>query len=131
MPDMHKPRAVALLVALAVIASLSVSSAVAAPRKGGSGGTTGAAIAFDRPQVMVGETYHVNGSGFRPNTWVTVGAHFADTTWWNSQITDSNGSFSLAFTATSPGAVYHEAKERGNNGRLRLRATATLTAYAP
>jgi len=48
-----------LLAALAVITSLSVSSAVAAPRKGGSGGTTGAAIAFDRPQVMVGETYHV------------------------------------------------------------------------
>jgi hypothetical protein len=130
MPDMLKSWAVALLAALALIASLSISSAVAAPGGGGSGGATGAAIGFDRSEVMVGETYRVVGSGFRPNTWVTVGAHFADTIWWNSQITDANGGFSLAFTATSPGSVYHEAKERGNNGRLRLRATATLTAYA-
>jgi hypothetical protein len=129
MPDMLKSRAGALVAAAALIASLSNSSAAAAPLKGGSSGATGPVIAFDRAQVMVGETYHVTGSGFRPNTWVTVGAHFADTTWWNSQITDSNGRFSLAFTATSPGTVYHEAKERGNNGRLRLRATATLTAY--
>jgi hypothetical protein len=126
---MLKSRAVALVAAAALIASFSISSAVAAPGKGGSGGATGAVITFDRPEVMVGEAYQVNGSGFRPNTWVTVGAHFADTTWWNSQITDGSGSFSLAFTATSSGSIHHEAKERGNNGRLRLRATATLTAY--
>ena len=125
---MLKPRAVALVAAVALIASLSISSAVAAPQQGGSGGATGAVITFDRPEVTVGETYHVNGSGFRPNTWVTVGARFADTTWWNSQITDGGGRFSLAFTATSAGSVLHEAKERGSNGRLRLRATATLTA---
>lgn len=121
---MLRSRALALLVVLALVASLSVSAAGAAP-----GGATGARIAFDRPAVTVGETYRVEGSGFRPNTWVTVGAHFADTTWWNSQMTDGAGRFSLAFTATSPGQVVHEAKERGNSGRLRVRATATLTAY--
>jgi hypothetical protein len=129
MPDVLKSRAVALIAAAALIASLSISSAAAAPHKRAAGGATGALITFDRAQVMVGETYHVNGSGFRPNTWVTVGAYFADTTWWNSQITDGSGRFSLAFTASSAGSIYHEAKERGNNGRLRLRATATLTAY--
>ena len=62
-------------------------------------------------------------------TWVTVGAHFADTTWWNSQLTDAAGRFSLEFKATSPGEVVHEAKEQGTSGRLRLRATAVLHAY--
>ena len=122
---LSKSRAFALLVVLALVASVSVSAATAAPRD-----ATGARITFDRSEVTVGETYRVNGSGFRPNTWVTVGAHFADTTWWNSQMTDAAGNFSLAFTATSPGQVVHEAKERGNSGRLRVRATATLTAYA-
>jgi hypothetical protein len=121
-----KSRVLALLAAVALTASMSVASAPAAPR----GGSTGPVMSFDRPSVMVGETYVVNGSGFRPNTWVTVGAHYADTTWWNSQMTDGAGRFSLTFRATSAGNVLHEAKERGNNGRLRLQATATLTAYA-
>lgn len=121
-----KSRMLALVAVLALALSLSISSAVAA-----RSGTTEATITFDRSQVMVGETYHVNGSGFRPNTWVTVGAHFPDTIWWNSQITDAQGRFSLAFKATSAGQIYHEAKEQGNSGRLRLRATGMLTASAP
>lgn len=121
-----KSRMLALVAVLALALSLSISSAVAA-----RSGTTEAKITFDRSQVMVGETYHVNGSGFRPNTWVTVGAHFPDTIWWNSQITDAQGRFSLAFKATSAGQIYHEAKEQGNSGRLRLRATGMLTASAP
>jgi len=121
-----KSRLLALVAVLALALSLSISSAVAA-----RSGTTEAKITFDRSQVMVGETYHVNGSGFRPNTWVTVGAHFPDTIWWNSQITDAQGRFSLAFKATSAGQIYHEAKEQGNSGRLRLRATGMLTASAP
>ena len=121
-----KSRILALAAVLALALSLSISSAVAA-----RSGTTEAKITFDRSQVMVGETYHVNGSGFRPNTWVTVGAHFPDTIWWNSQITDAQGRFSLAFEATSAGQIYHEAKEQGNSGRLRLRATGMLTASAP
>lgn len=124
-----KPRFLALVAVVALALSISVSSALAAGK--GTAGSTGAKITFDRSQVMVGETYHVNGSGFRPNTWVTVGAHFPDTIWWNSQITDAQGRFSLAFKATSAGQIYHEAKEQGNNGRLRLLATGMLTAYAP
>lgn len=120
---LSKSRAVALLAVLALTVSVSIASA--APRAG----ATRATMSFDRAAVTVGETYVVNGAGFRPNTWVTVGAHYADTTWWNSQITDGAGRFSLSFRATSPGTVQHEAKERGNNGRLRLQATATLTAY--
>lgn len=116
----HVTSIVVLVVALAV-----VPAAVAGKR--GSGGATGAAISFDPSSAVVGQQYRVNGTGFRPNTWVTVGAHFADTTWWNSKVTDSQGKFSLTFTATSPGQVLHEAKEMGRNNRLRLRASSTLT----
>jgi hypothetical protein len=127
-----KSRILALFAVLALALSISISSAVAAGKgTPGTSGGTGAQITFDAAQVMVGETYHVNGSGFSPNTWVTVGAHFPDTIWWNSQITDAQGRFSLAFTATSAGQIYHEAKEQGNSGRLRLRATGMLTAYTP
>ena len=122
----HKSRILALFAVMALALSFSISSAGAARN-----GTTEAQITFDRSQVMVGETYHVSGSGFRPNTWVTVGAHFPDTTWWNSQKTDAQGRFYLAFKATSAGQIHHEAKEQGNSGRLRLRATGMLTAYAP
>ena len=117
---------IALLAAL-VVGLVAVPAALAA--KGGGGGTsaTGATLSFDPGTAVVGQPYRVNGSGFRPNTWVTVGAHFADTIWWNSQLTDSQGRLSLAFNATSAGRVYHEAKEMGNSGRLRLKATATLT----
>jgi hypothetical protein len=84
------------------------------------------AVAADAA-IAVGQQYRVNGSGFKPNTWVTVGAHYADTTWWNYQVTDSLGNFSLVFTATSAGQIYHEAKEQGKHDRLRLVAGATLT----
>jgi hypothetical protein len=114
----------ALLVGLTL---LLVPVAFAAKGGNASAGSNGATITFDQATVVVGQQYHVNGSGFSPNTWVTVGAHFSDTTWWNSQVTDGQGSFSLVFTATSSGQVYHEAKEQGNNARLRLMATATLS----
>ena len=116
---------VAPLLVLVLLVLAVVPAAVAGKRTGG--GATEARMSFDPTTAVVGQQYRVNGSGFRANTWVTVGAHFADTTWWNSQQTDSQGRFSLTFTATSAGQVLHEAKERGNNGRLRLRATATLT----
>jgi hypothetical protein len=40
---------------------------------------------------------------------------------------DGQGNISLTFTATSAGQVYHEADQLGNNDRLRLMASATLT----
>ena len=116
--------ALAAAVAILVLALVPAAFAV----KGGNrGATTGAKITFDQASVAVGQQYRVNGSGFRPNTWVAVGAYYSDTTWWNSQKTDGQGTFSLLFTATSAGQVYHEAKQEGNNGRLRLMTTATLT----
>jgi hypothetical protein len=58
---------------------------------------------------------------------VSVGAHYADVTWWNSGVTDSQGNISLSFTVSSAGQVYHEADQLGNNDRQRLMASATLT----
>jgi hypothetical protein len=46
-----------------------------------------ASITFNPATVVVGQQYRVNGSGFKPNTWLTVGAHDADVTWWNSGVT--------------------------------------------
>ena len=116
-------------VSLLAVALMLVPAALAG--KGAAGSGTGATITFAPGTATVGQLYTVTGSGFRPNPWVTVGAHFADTTWWNSQVSDAQGRISLSFTATSPGSVYHEAKQQGNNGRLRLVATATLTVSAP
>jgi hypothetical protein len=121
-PAVGRATVVALLVAVMI-----VPAALAAKGGGGGGGAgTGASITFNPTAAVVGQEYLVVGSGFRPNTWVTVGAHFSDTTWWNSQISDAQGKISLSFTATRPGQVYHEAKQQGQNGRLRLLATATL-----
>jgi hypothetical protein len=93
----------------------------------GKPNTSGASLSFNPATVVVGQQYQVNGSGFKPNTWVTVGAHDADTTWWNSGVTDGQGNISLTFTATSAGQVYHEADQMGNNDRLRFMTGATLT----
>ena len=115
------------LASLALALVLAVVPAAVAGKPTSRGGSTGAKITFAPAQATVGSQYTVSGTGFRPNTWVTVGAHFADTTWWNSKVTDGQGGFTLTFTATSPGQVLHEAKEMGKNGRLSLRTSATLT----
>ena len=125
----HRPVVGRATVAALILMLMLVPGALAA-KGGGRGAGTGASIAFDTSSAVVGQEYHVVGSGFKPNTWVTVGAHYSDTTWWNSQVTDAQGRISLSFTATSPGQVYHEAKQQGANGRLRLLATATLTVAA-
>lgn len=103
----------------------------AAIGKGGASISFSTATVSAAPQtsaatVAVGQTYQVNASGFKPNTWVTVGAYYADTTWWNSGVTDANGNISLTFTATSAGQIYHVAKEMTSKDALRVRATATL-----
>jgi hypothetical protein len=120
--------------ALAAVLSVAVLALVPAALAGkggggaGSGATTSASLKFSSPTVVVGQQYQVTGSGFAANTWVTVGAHFPDTTYWASQVTDSSGNLNLTFTATSAGQVYHEAQQLSNNGRtLRLKASATLT----
>lgn len=108
------------------LATLIVVLAVApvAFARGGHGHD--ASLTFSPASVSVGEQYQVNASGFKPNTWVTVGAHFPDMTWWNSGITDGQGDISLTFKATSAGQINHEAKEMAPNDSLHLRATATL-----
>jgi hypothetical protein len=112
-------------------ATLSVALAgpalAARPGGGGGGGGTGATITFDSTQVTVGMQYRVTGTGFKANTWVTFGAYYPDTTWWSSGVTDGQGNFAATFTATGSGQILHEAKEQGNNGRVRLMASATLT----
>ena len=96
-------RSIALAAAIVFVLMLAVSpAAVAGKAPRGGGGSTGAVITFNPASTTLGSQYTVNGSGFRPNTWISVGAHFTDTTWWNSKVTDSQGKFSLTFTATSP-----------------------------
>jgi hypothetical protein len=118
---------------LLLVLSVAVAAPAVAERggkgngHGGAGGGTGAAIVFDPAQVALGATYQVKGSGFKPNTWVTVGAHYADTTWWTSGVTDGQGGFSLTMTARSPGEIMHEASEMTRNGQFRFKASASLT----
>jgi hypothetical protein len=107
----------------ALIVVLAISPAAIAA-KGGHGHD--ASITFAPTAIAVGQQYRVNGSGFKPNTRVTVGAHFPDMTWWNSGITDGQGNISLTFNATSAGQIFHEAKEMAPNDSFQLKSTATL-----
>jgi IPT/TIG domain-containing protein len=116
---------VALIVALSVTTQTAPGGAEDA--FAGRGGGSGPTLTFEPSTGTVGQTYTVAGSGFRANTWVTVGAQYPDTTWWGSRITDSTGSFRIPFTATGSGQILHEAKEQRSNGSLRLRVSTTLT----
>jgi hypothetical protein len=119
-----RPATIFLVLALMLV---PVAYAAKGGNTGGGGGSTGARITFDPATAVVGQQYQVHGTGFAPNTWETVGAYYSDTTWWASAVTDGNGNFTVSFSATSAGKVLHEAKEQGNSGRLRLRASAYLT----
>ena len=66
----------------------------------------------------------VLASGFRPNTWVTVGAGY-DTVYWYSGITDSAGRVRLTLDAHAAGTIRHEAWEQGAH-QMRLKATAYI-----
>ncbi len=107
-----------------MLASVATGAAVAARR---AAGPNGAKITFDPPTVVVGTQYRINGSGFRANTWVSVGAYYSDTTWWASGVTDDQGNISLSLVATRPGEILHEAYQQGRSGRFRLKTTATLS----
>jgi len=110
---------------LATLVLALVAAPIAAAGKGGHGHD--ASITFNPATVAVGQQYQVNLSGFSPKTWVTVGAYYPDTTWWNSGITDANGNISLTFNATSAGQIYHVAKKMQPNNSVKLRAAATLS----
>jgi hypothetical protein len=113
----------AVTLALTFVPALALQSAQGAPK----GSSTGARLQFNPTTGVMGQQYTVTGSGFSANRWVSVGAHFSDTTWWASGQTDGQGRFSFTLTATSAGQIYHEAKEMGSNGRLRLKTSATFT----
>lgn len=107
-----------------MLASVATGAAVAARS---AADPNGAKITFDPPTVVVGTQYRVNGSGFRANTWVSVGARYSDTTWWASGLTDDQGNISLTLTATSAGEILHDAYQQGRSGRFRLKTSATLS----
>jgi len=114
---------VVLTAATAALILALVPSALAAKR-----GATGATITFNPTTVAVGQTYQVNVSGLRPNTWGNVGAYYisSDAAYWCSGTSDSAGSFSCTFTAEKAGTILHEAYQKNHN-RYRLQASAYLT----
>jgi hypothetical protein len=114
----------AVTLALTFVPALALQSAQGAPKHNSS---TGATLQFNPTTGMVGQQYTVNGSGFGADHWVTVGAHYADATYWASGKTDGQGNLRVTLTATSAGQIYHEAKEQGNSGRLRFKTSATFT----
>jgi len=109
-----------LVLALAITLTVAVTS-FAAP------GGVKAGLRFNPNPVAAGTQHHVNGWGFRPNTWVTVGEHYSGVTWWTSFVTNDTGTFDFMADAREAGSIYVEAKEMTSNGSLRVKATAWLT----
>jgi hypothetical protein len=136
---MRKPAAVLFVLSLAVLALALIPAAGFAAKggthgapsgsSGGAGGGGGASMSFDPQAVVVGQQYQVNVSGLSPNTWSNVGAYYiaSDAAYWCSAMTDGAGNFSCAFTAEKAGSILHEAYQKGNNNRYRLKASAYLT----
>lgn len=119
------------------VAAVTVIVALAAgPAFAGKSGGTSATLTFTTSagssattQVAVGSQYYVNGSGFKAKTWVTVGAHYADATFWGSGWTDGQGKITIGpYTAYSCGQIYHEGDVLNqHNGRMSLATGATLS----
>jgi hypothetical protein len=124
---MNHARRFVMVFAVSTILSVVVTTGTGVA--GASGGSAGAKLSFNPVSVVVDGQYWVNGSGFRPNSWVTVGAYYADTTWWTSGRANDQGHIHLGpLTATSSGQILHVAKSLNEKtGRMRLLATATLT----
>jgi hypothetical protein len=121
-----------LLIAVLVMViglGLLAGQTSAAPSSKGAGPTQ-AVLQLTPSTVVVGSTYQESGTGFRANTWVTVGAHYDGVVYWSSIKTDGYGRFTITATAEAAGSIFHEAKEQARNGSLRLKATATLTVLS-
>jgi hypothetical protein len=116
-----------IAVALVTLVALVAGPAAAGGRGNTRGGSSGT-LRFSSDHIVAGSAYQVIGTGFRPNTWVSVGARYG-TTYWGSGVTNGNGDFAFTFTAHEAGSIVHDAYEQGNNGRWRLVSTATLTTY--
>jgi hypothetical protein len=129
------PKRTIVFALLMTLLAVSAGRAIAAKHNGSAGGSS-ASLTFSTSaelsaattaQVTLGSRYYVNGSGFRPNTWVTVGARFG-TTYWGSGQTDSSGNITIGpYTADSCGQIVHDAYEMNqHNGKLAQQASATL-----
>ena len=106
---------------IATLVVVLIAGTAFAGGKSARGGGTGASVWFEPVTTTVGSTYVIAGSGFRANTFVSVGARYADTTWWPSGPTDSTGSFRFTATARTPGEIVHDVYEKARNGyRLKL-----------
>jgi len=116
-----------IVVTLVAVVAIVAGPATASGRGNTRGGSSGS-LRFSSDHVVAGSEYQVIGTGFRPNTWVSVGARYG-TTYWGSGVTNGNGDFALTFTAQESGSIVHDAYEQGNNGRWRLMSSATLTTY--
>ena len=138
------PRLLAILAVVVILgATLGAGSALAdkpvdgihhhAKKTGNvATGATVATLTLAPNPVGTDSGYVVTGSGFKPNTFVTVGIREPDEEWWQPATTDGSGSFSFTWTADSlPGSVVHDAYQPKNSGRYELMASATLTVVAP
>jgi hypothetical protein len=119
-----------VVVLLCTLMAITILPALAAKSGGGATLTFSSSAGFSATgatQVAVGSQYYVKASGFRPNVWVAVGAHFS-TTYWGSGVTDSNGNVTIGpFTADSCGQIAHEGDQLNeHNGRMSQKASATL-----
>jgi hypothetical protein len=121
----HAAPVVALILALAVVPAALGGKRTARAASTGSG----VSFSFAPTTVSVGQTYQVNVSGLRANTWTNVGAYYiaVDAAYWCSGMTDGAGTFSCGFTAEKAGSIRHEVYQKGNNTRYRLKGTSYLT----
>ena len=120
-------RRLATIAAVATVALVPASlSPVVAASRGESAARRGneAAIAFELAGAITAGRYDVVASGFRPHTWVTVGASY-DTVYWYSGVTDAAGRVRLHTGGPRCGTILHEAWEQGAH-RMRLKASAYI-----
>jgi hypothetical protein len=123
----------AVIAAMMLTAALAlVPAALAGKSGGGGGGSTGGTspkISFSPSTVSVGQQYTISVSGMGANAWVVVGAEFPYPTMtvWCSHYADASGNWSCTYTAAQAGSIVHQVDTMGNNGRLRLQGSATLT----
>ena len=118
-------RGLALALALALVASVLVVGPAVAARGGPGGGGAAATVGFDPNPVAVGGQYVVTGAGFRPNTWVTVGARYPGATTWTSGETDGAGAFRLTVRADAAGQIVHDVYQKRSHSYA-LVTSATL-----
>ncbi|TMM32663.1 MAG: hypothetical protein E6F93_07485 [Actinobacteria bacterium] len=122
----HAAPLVALVLCLALVPA-AVAAKGGAGGNGSSTGGSGVVFTFDPATVSVGQTYQVDVSGLRANTWTNIGAYYiaSDAAYWCSGTTDGAGNFSCSFTAEKAGSILHEVYQKTSN-RYRLKGSTYL-----